>query len=374
MDRGKLTAAVLAPAARGFRIDTPDATYIDQGTEFGVEVSPGGSSRACVFKGQVDVAAKGREAAVKPLAATQGVRVEDEGREVTFMQDTGDSFIQTVEQAENENHVLAWWRFEDRPIGAALPHTERNKKPVRATSDSSFNGNDLFVWSPDSRPVFSGEVAADKVPQTGAANRSCLDLTDPLHRNKTRAEVYTNSRFSHAAPRDIQQIKPERWTVEASVKIKKLENSRQTIVSRYGSVGQPARFNLGVDPDGSVAVTFYDVKSRFRSAVSENAVIKEGRWYHVAATSDGKTLRLFVDSRDGKGYQLAGSSKLASSDSTALGSCGDDCSWAVGRCRLKIGTVGDGLLGWIDEVRICDEALDPNEFLFAKNDNAKLID
>ena len=366
LDRGKLTAAILAPAARGFRIDTPEATYIDQGTEFGVEVTAGGSSRACVFKGRIDVATKGRESAFKPLAAEQGVRVEDDGQEVTFIEDSGDSFIQTVEQAESDNHVLAWWRFEDQPTGTVLPHTGRNKNPVRATSDSSFNGNDLFVWSPDSRPVFSTDVAADTLPRTGAGNRSCLDLTDPLHRNKTRSEVYTNSRFSHASPRDIQQVKPARWTVEASVKIKKLEQTRQTIVCRDGSVGKSARFNLAVNPDGHVVVTFYDVKSRYWNAVSEDPVIKEGHWYHVAAASDGRTLQLYVDCGDGKGYQLVASTELASSGSTALGSSGDDCAWAVGRSRLKKGAVGDGLLGWIDEVRICDEALGPAEFLFAK--------
>jgi len=284
---------------------------------------------------------------------------------MTFIEDSGDSFIQTVEQAESDTHVLAWWRFEDRPIGDVLPHTGRNKQPVRATSDSSFNGNDLFVWSPDSRPVFSGDVSAAAVPQTGAANRSSLDLTDPQHVNKTRPEVYTNSRFSHASPRDIQQVKPARWTVEASVKVKKLDGTRQTIVSRDGSVGKPSRFNLFVDPGGGLTVNFYDVKARYWSASTEPSLIKQNHWYHVAATSDGQTLRLYVDRCDGKGYQLAASAKLASGGSTALGRSDDDCAWAIGRSRLTKGTVGSGLLGWIDEVRICDESLEPGQFLFA---------
>jgi hypothetical protein len=322
-----------------------------------------------VFKGRVDVSAKGQTlAAGAPargsLVADQGVRVEDDGEEVIFIQDLGECFIQTIDQAGRDEHVLAWWRFEDRPIGAVLPHTAWNKKPVRATCDSSFNGNDLFVWSPDSRPVFSGVVAAASVPQTGVANRSCLDLTDPLRANKTRPEVYTNSRLSHAAPRDIQQIKPAHWTVEASVKLKSLDSDRQTIVCRDGCVGQSARFALSVMRNLGLAANYVDVGGRFH-AVRGNCPVEADHWYHLAVTSDGRVLELYADACDGRGYRLVGSQRLPASGSTALGSCGDDCSWAVGRSRLKKGNVGDGLLGWIDEVRICDEALQPGEFLFA---------
>ena len=366
LDRGKLTAAVTREAAHGFRIDTPEAVYVDQGTEFGVEVSPGGSSRACVFKGRVDVAAHGQETAAKQLTADQGVRVEDDGQDMTFIEDRGESFIRSVDSAERDQHVIAYRRFEDRPVGTVLPHTGRNKNPVRATSDSSFSGNDLFVWSPNSRPVFSAEVPVAMVPQSGAANKGCLDLTDPLHANKTAPEVYTNSRFSHASPHDIQQITPESWTVEASVKIKQLQNSRrQTIVCRDGVAGKSARFGLLVNPNDGFAVSFTDVKDRYFSAGTVPSFVKEDQWYHLAATSDGRVLRLYVDSGDKRGYRLAAWTSLPNSG-TALGTCGDDCSWAVGRSRLKIGSVGDALFGWIDEVRICDVALDPSEFLFAE--------
>ena len=196
------------------------------------------------------------------------------------------------------------------------------------------------------------------VPQSGAANKSCLDLTDPLHANKTRPEVYTNSRFSHASPHDLQQITPEHWTVEASVKIKQLHKTRQTVVCRDGVTGKSARFVLLVNPDDGFAVNFIDVQERYIAVNTESSLVKENQWYHLAAVSDGRELRLYVDRGDGRGYELAGSTKLPGSG-TAMGKCGDDCSWAVGRSRLQKGTVGDALLGWIDEVRICDEALDP---------------
>ena len=52
---GKLTAEITSARAHGFTVVTPDATFVDQGTEFGVEVAPGGGSRVHVFKGEVDL-------------------------------------------------------------------------------------------------------------------------------------------------------------------------------------------------------------------------------------------------------------------------------------------------------------------------------
>ena len=40
LERGKLSAEITSTAARGFQIRTPDGDFVDQGTEFGVEVSP----------------------------------------------------------------------------------------------------------------------------------------------------------------------------------------------------------------------------------------------------------------------------------------------------------------------------------------------
>lgn len=369
LDAGKVTVEITDPSARGFKILTPGATFVDQGTEFGVEVAPGGSSKVHVFKGLVDVDLRDAAgAAATPshrLSANAGARIESSDSEMTLLEDTGECFMRSIDDAERDRHTIAYWRFEDRPVGTVLPHTQRNKNPVRATSDSTFNGNDLFVWSPDSRPVFSGDVGAMQVPQIAAANRSCLDLTDPLHSNKTRPEVYTNSRFSHASPLDLQQIAPEHWTVEASVKIKQLQDARQTIVCRDASPGKSARFVLLINPEGGFAVNFIDGRERYYTVNTQDK-IKENHWYHVAATSDGHVLRLYADSGDGHGYQCVGSAKLFSTGSTALGNCGADCSWAIGRVRLKKGNVGDGLVGWIDEVRISDVAREPEEFLFAK--------
>ena len=95
---------------------------------------------------------------------------------------------------------------------------------------------------------------------------------------------------------------------------------------------------------------------------------RQGRWYHLAASSDGRTLRLYVDALDGRGYVQRAAKELPATGSTALGKGEDDAEWTIGRAG-NAGNPTDWLRfrGWIDEVRICDTALAPAEFLFAPN-------
>jgi hypothetical protein len=104
-------------------------------------------------------------------------------------------------------------------------------------------------------------------------------------------------------------------------------------------------------------------------------MVEENHWYHVAATSDGDNLKLYVDSLDGNGYCLRSIASLPKTGSTALARSVRSADapsdsrhrdiWSVGRGCYD-GNVCRWFQGWIDEVRICDEALPPEDFLFAK--------
>jgi hypothetical protein len=100
-------------------------------------------------------------------------------------------------------------------------------------------------------------------------------------------------------------------------------------------------------------------------AIAARLSLEEGRWYHLAATSDGQDLKLFVDRQDGRGYQLQAAAGLPRTGRTALGKSSDDASWSIGRGLGPGGMPGEWLQGWIDEVRISDTARQPDEFLFA---------
>ena len=78
LDIGSLTATV-PQAASGFKIETPLATVVDLGTEFGVSVGVNGTSEAHVFKGRIqvitDVTSKCPTPLESQLVAGQGARI-----------------------------------------------------------------------------------------------------------------------------------------------------------------------------------------------------------------------------------------------------------------------------------------------------------
>ncbi len=383
LEMGKATVEIKNQRARGFKILTPDATFVDQGTEFGVEVAPGGSSKVHVFKGLVDVDRKARAGRDAPLtqrlAASVGALMEPGEEGMTLVQDTGECFIRSMDDADRDRHVVAYWRFEDRPLGSALPHSSENTNPtIRATTDSTFNGNDLFTYHSSVQPVISGDVPTGAVPQTGSPNRGCVDNT--IHgRDAVRPDLYTKSRFSHAAPLDIQKVAPVQWTIEVSVKANSLRGAVQTFVGRDGCDRYmhqgpdwiTPRLAFQINEGNRFAIRFVDGDNRPQQAVAEQLPLETGRWYNLSAASDGRTLRLYVDVNDGQGYRLQAQTALPKTGSTAL-SCGSsDAEWSIGRGCDQAGWAGEHFDGWIDEVRISDIAREPSGFLFTLKEQSK---
>jgi hypothetical protein len=365
---GKMTSEILRPEARGFEVQTSKGSVIDLGTEFGVEVTPSQYVAVHVFQGEVLVerpAGPSETACRQQLRGEEGLRIEGGLSTPWLVKEPGENFMRTIDDAERNPHVVAYWRFEDQPLGSVLPDTMHNTKPVRATVDSSFNGNDLYTYSVEDRPTFVRRVPSVVVPQTGSPNRFCLDTTD----EKGIRNVYTHSEFSHAAPLDLQKIAPSQWTIEASVNVAKLGEGVQTFVGRdtYYTLRdrpEPPRLAFQINSQRRFAITYYDVADRRHEAIAEGPVVETNRWYHVAATSDGRTLRLYVDILDGRGYLLRASADLPAQGSTALGKGADDAEWSIGRGRNGTDP-GQRFHGLIDEVRLSDVALSPSGFLFA---------
>ena len=97
-----------------------------------------------------------------------------------------------------------------------------------------------------------------------------------------------------------------------------------------------------------------------------NSLLEPEHWYHMAAASDGRELRLYVNALDGRGYRLLASDTLPNDGQTALGTGGPEAVWTLGRGKSHNGKPGQWFKGWIDEVRISDIALEPSSFLFAE--------
>lgn len=67
---------------------------------------------------------------------------------------------------------LAYWRFEQGPVGAPVPKTVGGFVFEPSVPDSSGNGNELSVWDQSAGGyVFRSQVAFGTVALTGAANQ-----------------------------------------------------------------------------------------------------------------------------------------------------------------------------------------------------------
>jgi hypothetical protein len=346
---GKMTAEILKPEACGFEVRTARGSIADLGSELGVEVTATQQVRVHVFMGTVVVREFTGEVVVEEpldadaaipaqrLPASRGLRLEDEMS--VLIARMGEALGRKIKSAHRDRHVIAYWRFADGPIGSLPPDTGRDSGRGRAGVDRS------------SQPEFPGDVPVAKAPAGGRPDRSL----------------------------DLQKISPPKWTVEASVKPTSFKHMTQVLVERGGSgpsVAEqlPSRLTFSITRVKKVprfVVSFYDVDGRRRKAVADKLQLQRNHWYHAAATSDGRVLRLYVDAEDGQGYRLQAAKELAATGNTAL-AVGSEAA----ACSIGWGKNGDGrpaawFEGLIDEVRASDVARQPGEFLSAPKSAAR---
>jgi hypothetical protein len=298
--------------------------------------------------------------------------------------------------------TFAYWRFEgDGPTpptdGTFLTDTADRTGVFKARGtpalDSSGNGNTLYTWNANfTGHQYRPEVPAATIKQTGAANARSIE------NNGLFPCSFTWSRESKPTGVDVETVTPSEWTIEASIRLDSFGGA-STFVGRDGTRfakgplfvngakhSEPAFANwaplyfqaLPIDGKPHLTIQFTDMAGYTHRLVDPDP-LATGKWYNVAAVSDGKTLRLYKDS--GSKYVLVNSASLADTGSPdtrlAYDSAGardpddEQWGWTVGRGRYgALRGQGDGhdqrWYGFIDEVRITGAALDPEDFLFAE--------
>jgi hypothetical protein len=154
------------------------------------------------------------------------------------------------------------------------------------------------------------------------------------------------------------------WTVECTVKLVDgvKNNWWQTFVGKDGSAasGDPESvFYLQKTWDNYFRINFRtDFGERY--IATSTYQMEENKWYGIAATSDGSMLRLFVNNySDGTGWFEAASIAMGVNDnSLALAVY----NWTFGRGWYN-GNFVDHIDGYMDDIRISDEALTPDQFI-----------
>src|SRR5262249_25738405 len=138
----------------------------------------------------------------------------------------------------------------------------------------------------------------------GQANRFCIKNTGSY------PAAFTAAAVSQPTGVNADTMTPAQFTVEVSYK-PEANGGHRTGVSRDAknlatSHADLAAVYLQVRPDDSVGIAFTDVSGYAHSAFSPPGWLygfnfgsnPEGNgapWYHLAATSDGKTLKMYVD-------------------------------------------------------------------------------
>ena len=247
----------------------------------------------------------------------------------------------------------AYWRFESGAPGdyAAVG--------VVADSDET-RANALSVYSRNTRPFYSGDVAMPAIPQTGATNRVAADFH------------WSEDFFTRQAPINTFNFGPRgsnAWTVELSVKLADAQGTTRLFGRDGVTPGVDDRGPLQIvavgDRDGKfdVRAEILDGSNTFRAAASAPNY-RVAQWINIAATADATTLKLYVDALDGKGYQLAAQTPIngALNETTGV--------FSIGRGFVK-GSSGR-MGGLVDEVRVSDTALAPAQFLFSRPDGTSV--
>jgi hypothetical protein len=280
-------------------------------------------------------------------------------------------FVLVVFTSDLGGATLGYWRFETGPAGANVAHTGAAGVFHGTTEDVSGNTNHLSVWSQGgaSGYAYRSDVPFKSMPQNGETNKFSVKNTGGF------PALFTSPTGQ------LKTITPSQFTIEASYKP---ENSGgyRTVVGRDAQNvatgnGSISALYLQVRPDDSVRVQFVDVSGYTHEAYSYPGLVygfnfasnPEGtntQWYHLAAVSDGTTLKLYVNNILVASTNIAASGSPDRSLAIGTTSGGDWVAgaWSVGR-GLYNGGHTDRAFGFIDEVRISDTALTPNEFLAA---------
>jgi concanavalin A-like lectin/glucanase superfamily protein len=289
---------------------------------------------------------------------------------------------------------VAYWRFGDdgtTPVdgdwitpSAGRTEIKVDADPVNPPAyipgyDSTGNGNDLYTWDDNGTGHnYRAHVASATVG--GNSNEWSIQNNGGYPASFTWSAGPPDSGYPGPSGTDLETITPSQWTIEATIKPTAVDGAFRTFVGREGNDvltvdPNSAPLYFQITNENRFRINFTDATGSLHLAESTDIDILAHQWYHVAATSDGNTLSLYVDSYDGSGYQLAASADLTGSADSAmidpgLDANGDTWGWTVGRGRYGSsddpdGDHGDRFYGYVDEVRISDNAIAPAALLFA---------
>ena len=233
--------------------------------------------------------------------------------------------------ASADASILAYWRFE-----------EGTSNTIASGAGSIADSAGSFTGTPTGNPTYRSAVGSNPVPSNGFANTLSLEfdgagdfvlIPDPTGiLNPTTAFTV------------------EFW-MRAGVQVAALE----TLVDHsHGFVDQTG-WAFQTQPSGVMRFAVGD-GGPFHEAISFGTDVRDDAWHHIAgvfdSTNDGQELSLYIDGILSGTDDNGGASALGNNREVEFGRAS-----GAGMPRYYD--------GFLDEIRISDEALIPSQFLFS---------
>jgi hypothetical protein len=269
----------------------------------------------------------------------------------------------------------AYWRFEDLPDGSLVP-AGNNTVP-----DSSGNNSPLQTFDPTfTSPSYSSLVSPLPL-RSGLPNTRSLDFGPGGDDAGLNDDIFTTSDKSISA-KLFSAV-----TVEVAFRMDSI-GGFQAIVGKDGkplgdAAGEdnspipPFKLDVRGDsfPDPPVGgtgqpnqlfVEWIDGDATLNSDdhfLASGQTVVPNQWYHVAVTINATDASLYVAGETGP-YQLVDHSTGDYAGPSGNVIASEPLGWTVGRGAFN-NNPADWADAHIDEVRISDTVLTPNQFLFA---------
>jgi hypothetical protein len=265
---GKLSAEVPVQA-RGFKINTPNASITDLGTEFGVRVAEDGTSDIYVLKGKVSLlAGKVGERVGKLFDAVEQIVEAGQAKRVK----TGSSRIENI-QFEQKKFI------RDMPSQYELAILKANPAVYWR-----FNQDSKYI---DGLKYFGNAGIEANGPELGDAkanNVLKLDGQNSYVLGKDKFENWAQSGFSQ-----VLWVRPDAVT-------------RQNIILNADNEGPYSNYSRQLFVNSQGNFSFWILVSEARMpegspvTLTGSTTAQPGKWYHVAVTvAANGDMRLFVN-------------------------------------------------------------------------------
>ena len=261
---GQVVAYVPRPA-QGFKVVVPDATIMDIGTEFAVDVDVSGTSDVHVFDGLVVLSLDAvEESSGHLISEGQAMRVKQGGTNAVAIKNNVSRFTREIpsafEQFAKSLHPYSYWRF----------------------GGASFSTVD-FINPRTSKAHFTGQVSCvDDVFLTDGKPSSILTLTGPDSGSVVLEIPLIPQEGDHSYSLWVRPDGIEDATILG------IQSSLQNDIFRF----------IGIDERGRIRQYSYSNEGIYPDSMRSEAIMKAGRWYHIVVTGQvGLQKKLYINGR-----------------------------------------------------------------------------